>query len=199
MPLAHPVSRKTSLMGVGFYARRCRMHRFVSRAAVGRQARLLAMREPMQSGLRSLLFVWLSVAVFACGGGTSGCACGGFTPIPQGTYSGTKQNTAGAARLSAQGFSALNANSTTILDFFAPGGQLTVPVPCSVEQVSFAGIPVDVHRSRRHRNTLVVHPEIRAAEWTASCDSDDYGHAITLDVQHPLVSRRKLPTSSRPK
>jgi hypothetical protein len=60
------------------------------------------MREPMQSGLRSLLFVWLSVAVFACGGGTSGCACGGFTPLPQGTYSGTKQNTAGAARLSAQ-------------------------------------------------------------------------------------------------
>jgi hypothetical protein len=132
----------------------------------------------MQSGLRSLLFVWLSVAVFACGGGTSGCACGGFTPLPQGTYSGTKQNTAGAARLSAQGFSALNANSTTILDFFAPGGQLTVPVPCSIEQVTIAGIPA-VQLAVADTGQLSCAAE-SCGRMDGVCDADDYGHSITL-------------------
>lgn len=128
----------------------------------------------MQSGLRSLLLVWLSVAVFACGGGTTGCACGGFTALPQGSFSGTKQNTAGSARLSAQGFSALNASSASILDFFAPGGQMTVPVPCSVEQV-FAGVDVVVADT----GTLSCGAE-SCGRMDGVCDADDYGHAITL-------------------
>jgi hypothetical protein len=166
------------------------MHRFVSRVAAGRQAALLAMREPMQSGLRSLLFVWLSVAVFACGGGTSGCACGGFTPLPQGTYSGTKQNTGGAARLSAQGFSALNANSTTILDFFAPGGQLTVPVPCSIEQVTIAGIPA-VQLAVADTGQLSCAAE-SCGRMDGVCDADDYGYAEQEKSAAVAAARRVM-------
>ena len=43
--------------------------------------------------------------------------------------------------MSAHGFGALNANALTILDAFAPGGQLVVPVPCSEQAVSVGPIP----------------------------------------------------------
>jgi hypothetical protein len=91
--------------------------------------------------LRSWVFAWCCALLWACSA-PSGCACGGFTPLPQGSYSGTKVNSAGSARLSAQGFEALNQNAPSILEFFAPGGTLEVPVPCSVQQVSIAGFNV---------------------------------------------------------
>lgn len=133
----------------------------------------------MNSGFRWLLFVWLCVAFLACGGGgMTGCACGGFTQLPQGSYSGTKQNTAGAARLTAKGFSALNANAPTILEFFAPGGQMTIPVPCSYQQVSFAGINV-VQLAIADTGTLSCTTEA-CGRMNGTCDTNDYGHAISL-------------------
>lgn len=65
----------------------------------------------------------------------------GFTTLPQGSYQGEKLESAGAARLSTKGFRVLNANSARLLDLFAPGHQLTVPVPCSIQPVSVLGIP----------------------------------------------------------
>src|SRR6478672_8776375 len=90
---------------------------------------------------RSWLFVWCVVGLWACSAPT-GCGCGGFTPPPEGSYTGPKLNSAGAARMSSQGFTTLNANASTILAFFAPGGVLQVPVPCTIQQTSLAGIPI---------------------------------------------------------
>lgn len=126
---------------------------------------------------RSWLFVWTCCFLWACSA-PSGCACGGFTPLPQGTFSGTKLNTAGAARLSAQGFSALNAESATILNFFAPGGQMVIPVPCSIEQVSIAGFPL-VQLAVADTGQLSCADET-CGRMDGTCDADDYGHAITI-------------------
>ncbi|MBL8915989.1 MAG: hypothetical protein JNM17_35145 [Archangium sp.] len=127
---------------------------------------------------RSWLFVWTCCFLWACSAPT-GCACGGFTPLPQGAYTGTKLNTAGSARLSAQGFSALNAESATILEFFAPGGQMVVPVPCSIEQVSIANIPV-VQLAVADTGQISCAAE-SCGRMDGACDADDYGHAITIN------------------
>lgn len=71
---------------------------------------------------------------------TPACNCPGFTPQPQGTYQGEKINSAASARLSARGFSMLNANSATLLGLFAPGGVMNVTVPCSPQSVSLGPI-----------------------------------------------------------
>jgi hypothetical protein len=99
--------------------------------------------------------------------------------MPQGTYSGTKLNSAGSARMSAQGFSALNAQSSTILDFFAPGGQLTVPVPCSIEQASIAGFPV-VQLAVADTGDLYCTAE-SCGRMDGACDTRDVGHTVTLN------------------
>lgn len=118
---------------------------------------------------RSWIFAWCVAGLWACTA-PSGCACGGFTPLPQGSYSGTKMNTAGAARLSAQGFSALNANATTILGAFAPGGVMQVPVPCTI-QTSLAIADT---------GTLGCTSET-CGRMNGACDpSIDVGQAVTL-------------------
>lgn len=127
---------------------------------------------------RSWLFVWTCCFLWACSAPT-GCACGGFTQLPQGTYTGTKLNTAGSARLSAQGFSALNAESATILEFFAPGGQMVVPVPCSIEQVTIAGLPL-VQLAVADTGQISCNAEA-CGRMDGTCDADDYGHAITIN------------------
>ncbi|MFT3709873.1 MAG: hypothetical protein QM817_19760 [Archangium sp.] len=127
---------------------------------------------------RSWLFVWTCSFLVACSA-PGGCACSGFTELPQGTYSGTKQNTAGSARLSAQGFSALNAQSATILEFFAPGGQMVIPVPCSIEQVSLLGIPA-VQLAVADTGQLSCTSET-CGRMDGTCDADDYGHAVTIN------------------
>jgi hypothetical protein len=82
----------------------------------------------------------LSASLWACSGST-GCGAQGFTTLPQGTYQGEKLESAGAVRLSSKGFGVLNADSARLLELFAPGNQLTVPVPCSIQPVSVLGIP----------------------------------------------------------
>lgn len=63
------------------------------------------------------------------------------TKLPQGSFQGEKFDTAGAARLSAKGFALLNANSSQILDLFAPGNQLKVTVDCGIHPVNLLNIP----------------------------------------------------------
>lgn len=128
---------------------------------------------------RSFLFAWCIAGLWACSGGPSGCACGGFTPLPQGSYTGSKMNTAGAARLSAQGFSSLNANATTILDFFAPGGVMQVPVPCTIQQTSLAGIPL-VRLAIADTGNLGCSAE-SCGRMNGACDpAIDVGQAVTI-------------------
>lgn len=127
--------------------------------------------------LRSWVFAWCCAFVWACGAPT-GCACGGFTPLPQGSFTGQKLNSAGAARLTAQGFDALNQNAPSILQFFAPGGVMQVPVPCSLEQVSFAGIPL-VQLIVADTGSLSCTSEA-CGRMDGTCDANDLGHAINL-------------------
>lgn len=68
----------------------------------------------------------------------------GFQQQPQGTYTGPKLDSAGAIRVSQQGFAYLNSDAgvATVLSVLAPGGTLRVPVPCSIQTTSLLGIPV---------------------------------------------------------
>lgn len=133
------------------------------------------------------MFAWCCAALWACSA-PSGCACGGFTPLPQGTYTGPKLNTAGAARLSAQGFSTLNANASTILDFFAPGGVMQIPVPCSIEQTSIAGIPV-VQLAVADTGSLYCAAE-SCGRMDGTCDARDLGHTVTITFNSLTFSPR---------
>lgn len=128
---------------------------------------------------RSWIFAWCVAGLWACTA-PSGCACGGFTPLPQGSYTGTKLNAAGAARMSSQGFTTLNANATSILAFFAPGGVLQVPVPCSIQQTSLAGIPV-VQLAVADTGSLGCAAE-SCGRMNGACDPNiDVGQAVTLN------------------
>lgn len=123
------------------------------------------------------LWAVVSAGFFACGGPSS-CACAGYTPLPQGSFGGEKLDSAGAVRLTTQGFSVLNQQATTLLATFAPGGQQVVPVPCSLEQVAVGGLSLA---------TLAV-ADTGAAGCTSAacgrmdgrCDASDVGHEITL-------------------
>lgn len=127
---------------------------------------------------------WLTGAIctilFACGGTGGGCACGGFTQLPQGSFTGERLDTAGAARLSANGFGTLNANAPSILQFFAPGGQLVVPVPCSIQQVSIAGFPL-LQLAIADTGDLYCSSET-CGRMDGRCDARDLGHSITINI-----------------
>ena len=128
---------------------------------------------------RSWILAWCVAGLWACSGPSGCAACGGFTPLPQGTYSGTKLNTAGSARLSAAGFTTLNANAPSILAFFAPGGVMQVPVPCSIQTTSLAGIPL-VRLAIADTGTFGCNAE-SCGRMNGACDSAiDVGQAVTL-------------------
>ena len=123
------------------------------------------------------MFAWCVAGLWACSA-PSGCACGGFTQLPQGSYTGSKMNSAGAARLSSQGFTTLNDNSASILEFFAPGGVMQVPVSCSIEQVQLAGINV-VQLAVADTGELYCTQE-SCGRMDGTCDARDLGQAVTI-------------------
>ncbi len=96
--------------------------------------------------VRSSSRLWLVVvtAAFVACGNQAGCACQGFTQLPQGSYTGPRLDTAGSLRVSQQGFAYLNSDAgvNTVLALFAPGGVIRVPVPCTLNTTSLLGIPV---------------------------------------------------------
>lgn len=84
----------------------------------------------------------LASALFAvaCGqtGSCSGCGQA-LGPIPNGGYAGERLDTAAAGRVTASGFTVINQQAPLILQQFAPGGVLAVPLPCTVQNVALIG------------------------------------------------------------
>ena len=95
------------------------------------------MKSSMQRPKRSLLLVAACAltASFACSGaGAGGCSC--LAPIPGGVYTGPKTDNPVDLRISEAGFSFLNTNWRTLIDTFAPGQTLHLPVSCALQQVA---------------------------------------------------------------
>lgn len=122
----------------------------------------------------------LLTAVGACSAPAGGCACPGFTQLPQGSFTGQKMDSAGAVRMTAGGFQVLNQNAASILQFFAPGSQLVVPVPCSIEQVAFAGFPL-LQLAIADTGDLYCTQE-SCGRLDGRCDARDLGHSITIAI-----------------
>jgi hypothetical protein len=84
---------------------------------------------------------WLSLLIagwlLSCssGGGCAGC----LDPIPNGHYQGERLDSAAAMRITSSGFGVINADSSKILERFAPGQKLTVPLKCSISTTSLLG------------------------------------------------------------
>lgn len=129
---------------------------------------------------RFLVTAAIATALGACSAPAGGCACAGFTQTPQGTFDGTKLDTAGAIRFTAGGFQVLNQNSASILQFFAPGNQLVVPVPCSIEQVAFGGLNL-LQLSIADTGDLYCTDET-CGRLDGRCDARDLGQSITIDI-----------------
>lgn len=87
-------------------------------------------------------FVAVSLGVMfalSCSG-TGGSACGScLTPLPAGRYVGPKTDNAINLRLSPAGINYLNSNWQTLIQMFAPGGALTLPVACMKQNVPILG------------------------------------------------------------
>jgi hypothetical protein len=64
--------------------------------------------------------------------------CAALQPIPSGRYAGPKNDNAVNLRLSAQGINYLNRNWQTLIETFAPGRVLTLPVGCTQQQFSLS-------------------------------------------------------------
>lgn len=100
-------------------------------------------RAPMTRG--SLLFV-VAATLLACGGGGGGCGAGGFTQLPRGSATAQKLDSAAAVRLSQRGFAFLNQSVVAdggLLEQMAPGGELRVPISCSIQPVMVLGIGLE--------------------------------------------------------
>ena len=86
--------------------------------------------------------IWLVAGVVTALGcssmeGMGGCAA--LQPIPSGRYAGPKNDNAVNLRLSPQGINYLNRNWRSLIETFAPGRQLTVPVPCTTQSIAVVG------------------------------------------------------------
>jgi hypothetical protein len=83
--------------------------------------------------------LWLvAFWVAGCASGTSG-GCTALGPIPGGRFVGEKTSNAVNVRISGDGIGYLNTQWQTLLEVFAPGRKLDVPVPCTVTNVPVGG------------------------------------------------------------
>ncbi len=90
----------------------------------------------MNRGAGGLLLA--ALAVVGCSGTGSG-GCAGMVPIPTGRYTGPKSDNAVNIRLSPNGINYLNNNWQVLVDMFAPGRVLNVPVPCTTTNIAVIG------------------------------------------------------------
>jgi hypothetical protein len=81
---------------------------------------------------------WLAAWLFV-GCATSGGGCTALGPLPSGRYAGPKTSNAVNVRLSPDGITYLNGNWQALLEVFAPGKRLDLPVPCSITTVPVGG------------------------------------------------------------
>ncbi|MHB8873383.1 MAG: LBP/BPI/CETP family protein [Myxococcaceae bacterium] len=77
-----------------------------------------------------LSLVALAVALGCSGSSGSASGCAALQPIPGGWYGGTKTDNAVNVRVSPQGINYINSNWRSLLDTFAPGQKLELPVGC---------------------------------------------------------------------
>ncbi len=87
------------------------------------------------------LMVMLGVGL-GCSGSGAGCSggCASLTPFPAGTrYTGPKSDHGISLRLSPSGVAYLNSNWSEVVNAFAPGGTIELPVPCSVTAIPTIG------------------------------------------------------------
>src|SRR5688572_2095290 len=68
--------------------------------------------------------------VAGCSSSGSSGGCTALGPMP-GPYSGPKTDNAVNVQLSTEGVNYVNANWQQLVEMFAPGGLLQLPVPCS--------------------------------------------------------------------
>lgn len=79
---------------------------------------------------RPLLGLLLCLSLACAGrGGNSGCTA--VKPLPDGRFAGVKNDNAINARLSPQGINYLNANWQTLIESFAPGQRVEIPLRCT--------------------------------------------------------------------
>jgi len=79
----------------------------------------------------------LFVVSCSSGGGATGCGC--MEPLPTGRYVGPKVDDAVNLRLSPAGINYLNTNWQQLVEMFAPGGALQIPVGCMKQNVAVLG------------------------------------------------------------
>lgn len=103
--------------------------------------------------MRRFSSLTLVVAVWAIGcssGGGTSAGCAALAPIP-GTagYVGPKTDNAVNLQLSPEGINYINSNWQQLIGLFAPGGRLTLPVACTVQNVAVIG---DVYIADQNTN-----------------------------------------------
>ena len=87
---------------------------------------------------RSGIVTLVVLVGLGCSGTGSGCST--LTPFPAGTrYMGPKNDNAINIRLSAGGINYLNSNWQTLIQAFAPGGTLALPVGCMAQNIAVVG------------------------------------------------------------
>ncbi len=87
-------------------------------------------------------FVALVISVLwvvGCSSGGSGGGCASLAPIPNGRYAGPKSDNVVNVRLSPNGVNYLNNNWQTLVDAFAPGRTLNIPVACTMYNAPLVG------------------------------------------------------------
>jgi len=134
----------------------------------------------MDRSARWLISAALATLALSCGGGGGGCANACFTAQPQGTFTGTKLDSAASVRLTDGGFGFLNQNSGQILQLFAPGNVLTVPVSCSVQTVNILGFPAAQLTIADDGSFLCTAES--CGQLDGKCDAKDLQHTITINI-----------------
>jgi hypothetical protein len=135
---------------------------------------------PAVSGRPPFATMALVSLLGACSAPAGGCACAGFTALPQGSYAGPKLDSAGAVRVSGGGLAVLNQNASSILQLFAPGSQLVVPVPCSIEKVAIGAFPL-LDLAIADTGSLYCTDE-SCGRLDGRCDGRDLGQALTVQI-----------------
>ena len=77
--------------------------------------------------------------VVSCSSSGAGTGCGCMEPLPSGRYVGPKVDDAVNLRLSPAGINYLNNNWQQLVQMFAPGGALQIPVACMKTNVAVLG------------------------------------------------------------
>lgn len=84
--------------------------------------------------------VILTIFALSCGQGLScGNGCMALQPIPGGDFTGVRSDSAAAARLTSSGFDVVNLDAPALLEAIAPGGNLDIPLSCSIQNASLLG------------------------------------------------------------